>query len=167
MSKMTPRRPRRVDSQRAPFERHVPGIDYGMLDDFVGYAIRRAQIAIYEEFDRELAPMKITPPRMSSLLLIEANPGLTQTQLAELIGVVRSGMVALIDFFEAEGWVQREGKAGDRRAYGLRLTAKGRAHLARVKARVAALEDRWSSGLTPDEKRTLFALLEKVGPPRA
>lgn len=167
MSTTKPRRPERTQSQRAPFERHVPGINYGLLDEFVGYAIRRAQIAIYEEFDRELAPMKITPPRLSSLLLIEGNPGLTQTQLAELIGVVRSGMVALIDFLEAEGWVQRDGKAGDRRAYGLRLTAKGRAHLARVKTRIAALEDRWSSALTPDEKRTLFALLEKVGPPRA
>ena len=167
MSTTKPRRPQRAPSHRAPFERHVPGIKYGLLDEFVGYAIRRAQIAIYEEFDRELAPMKITPPRLSSLLLIEGNPGLTQTQLAELIGVVRSGMVALIDFLEAEGWVRRDGKAGDRRAYGLRLTAKGRAHLARVKTRIAALEDRWSSGLTPGEKRTLFALLEKVGPPRA
>ena len=167
MSKTKPPRPRRVESPREPFERHVPGIRYGMLDDIVGYAIRRAQIAIYEEFDRELAPMKITPPRFSSLLLIENNPGLTQTQLAELIGIVRSGMVALIDFFEAEGWVQRDGKAGDRRAYHLRLTAKGKAHLARAKARVAALEDRWSSRLTPDEKQMLLALLDKVGPPRA
>jgi DNA-binding MarR family transcriptional regulator len=114
-----------------------------------------------------MAPMKITPPRFSSLLLSENNPGLTQTQLSELIGVVRSGMVALIDFFEAEGWVQRDGKAGDRRAYHLRLTAKGKAHLARAKARVAALEDRWSSRLTADEKQTLLKLLDKVGPPRA
>jgi DNA-binding MarR family transcriptional regulator len=167
MSKMKPPRPRKIETPRKPFERHVPGIRYGMLDDVVGYAIRRAQIAIYEEFDRELAPMKITPPRFSSLLLIENNPGLTQTQLAELIGIVRSGMVALIDLFETEGWVQRDGKAGDRRAYHLRLTAKGKAHLTRAKARVSALEDRWSSRLTPDEKQTLLALLDKVGPPRA
>ncbi|MBK9704319.1 MAG: MarR family transcriptional regulator [Betaproteobacteria bacterium] len=167
MPKTQPPRPRKVENPRKPFERHVPGIRYGMLDDVVGYAIRRAQIAIYEEFDRELLPLKITPPRFSSLLLIENNPGLTQTQLAELIGVVRSGMVALIDFFEAEGWVRRDGKAGDRRAYHLRLTSKGAAHLAVAKARVAALEDRWSSRLTRAERRTLLALLDKVGPPRA
>ena len=45
MPKTQPPRPRKVENPRKPFERHVPGIRYGMLDDVVGYAIRRAQIA--------------------------------------------------------------------------------------------------------------------------
>lgn len=149
-----------------PFERHVPGVDYGVLDELAGYAIRRAQIAIYEEFEAAMAPLGITPPRFSSLVLIERNPGLTQTRLAELIGVGRSGMVVLVDHFESAGWVRREAKVGDRRAHRLALTPRGRALLARAKARIVALENRWTSSLSPAEKRALIALLDRVGPPR-
>jgi DNA-binding MarR family transcriptional regulator len=160
-------RVRKTAASARLFERHVPGIDYGVLDELTGYAIRRAQIAIYEEFDAQMTPLRITPPRFSSLVLIDRNPGLTQTQLAELIGVGRSGMVVLVDFFESEGWVRREAKEGDRRAYRLTLTAKGRAHLARAMDRIVALENRWTSRLAAAEKRALIALLEKVGPPPA
>jgi DNA-binding MarR family transcriptional regulator len=100
-------------------------------------------------------------------VLIERNPGLTQTRLAELIGVGRSGMVVLVDHFENAGWVRREAKDGDRRAYRLALTARGRTLLARARARIVALENRWTSALSPAEKRTLIALLDRVGPPRA
>jgi hypothetical protein len=34
------------------FERHVPGIDYDVLDELTGYAIRRAQLATLVVFER-------------------------------------------------------------------------------------------------------------------
>jgi DNA-binding MarR family transcriptional regulator len=47
------------------------------------------------------------------------------------------------------------------------LTTKGRAHLERVKAMMKALDDRWTARLTAQERATLTALLDKVGPPPA
>ena len=45
------------------FVAHVPGIQYGVLDSLVGYAVRRAQIRMYETFIVALEPWGITPPR--------------------------------------------------------------------------------------------------------
>lgn len=158
-------RPRKTRNGAPPFERHVPGIDYGVLDRLSGYSIRRAQIAIYEELDRELAPLKITPPRFSSLVLIERNPGVLQSELARIIGVGRPAMVAIVDFLQAQGWLRREAHDGDRRANHLVLTTKGRAHLERAKALLLELDERWTSRLTAAERATLTVLLDKVGPP--
>lgn len=160
-------RPRKTRKGAPPFDRHVPGINYGVLDQLTGYAIRRAQIAIYEELDRELAPLKITPPRFSSLVLIEGNPGVLQSELARIIGVGGPAMVAIVDFLQAQGWLRREAHDGDRRANHLVLTTKGRTHLERVKAMMKALDDRWTARLTAQERATLTALLDKVGPPPA
>jgi DNA-binding MarR family transcriptional regulator len=143
----------------------VPGVRYGILDELAGYAVRRAQIAIYEDLDRVLTPLKITPPRFSSLVLIEQNPGILQSELATIIGVGRPAMVAIIDYLQAQGWLRRQAHDGDRRANHLVLTPKGLTHLARVKDVMAELDASWTSRLTVSERRTLMALLAKMGPP--
>ncbi len=160
-------RPRKTRKGALPFDRHVPGIEYGVLDQLAGYAIRRAQIAIYEELDRELSPLKITPPRFSSLVLIEGNPGVLQTELARIIGVGGPAMVAIVDYLQAQGWVRREAHDGDRRANRLVLTTKGRAHLQRAKELLMKLDAGWTSRLSSSERATLMALLDKVAPPLA
>lgn len=158
--------PRKARVNSTPFERHVAGINYGVLDQLAAYAVRRSQIAIYEELERVMTPLKITPPRFSSLVLIEQNPGVLQSDLAKLIGVGRSAMVSIIDFLEAQGWLKRESHDVDRRSNSLMLTAKGRTHLARAKALIWELDQGWTSALSASERQTLIALLDKVGPPR-
>ena len=65
----------------------MPGIDYGVLDSLLGYALRRAQIVIYEDFVRTLSPWNITPQRFSALTVISGNPSLKLTQLAHILGI--------------------------------------------------------------------------------
>lgn len=52
------------------FVPHIPGIDYDILDELVGYALRRAQIVIYEDFDKSLLERASRPsasrPSLSS-----------------------------------------------------------------------------------------------------
>ncbi|WP_235205708.1 MarR family winged helix-turn-helix transcriptional regulator, partial [Cupriavidus sp. SK-4] len=110
----------------AGFDPHVPNIDYGVLDNLIGYAIRRAQIRIYEDFVLSLAQWQITPPRFSALIIISRNPHLKLTELAQILGIARSGAVLLVDALEEMNLVARRPAAGDRRAYSLVLTAAGR-----------------------------------------
>lgn len=159
---LPPPRPRKLRKGAAPFDKHVEGVRYGLLDQLVGYAVRRAQIGIYEELEREMGPLHITPPRFSSLVLIEANPGILQSDLARIIGVGSPAMVAIIHYLEAQGWLERRAHDGDRRANHLVLTAKGRAHLGRAKERIAVLDQRWTAALTAAERQTLMRLLDKV-----
>lgn len=153
-----------IEAVAEGFEPHVPGIDYGVLDRLVGYALRRAQILVYEDFQQALLPWQITPPRFSALVLIARNPGMKQTELANLLGIARSGVVMLTDGLEALGLVQRVASPTDRRAYQLALTEQGQRALADIEAAVAEHDARVSSRLTDAEKQALMRLLAKLGP---
>ncbi|WP_290906147.1 MarR family winged helix-turn-helix transcriptional regulator [Aquabacterium sp.] len=145
-----------------PFVAKVPGIDYGILDSLLGYAVRRAQIRLYEDFIPSLAPWGITPPRFSAMVIVSRNPGLKLTQLARIMGIARSGSVSLVDAIEALGYIQRLPMPGDRRAFGLALTAKGEADLIAISAAVQAHDARMAQALTPEEHTVLRGLLARL-----
>jgi len=153
--------------QDAGFDPHLPDVDYGVLDGLVGYAIRRAQIRIYEDFVQSMAPWQITPPRFSALVIIARNPHLKLTDLARILGIARSGAVLLVDALEEMKLVERRPAPADRRAYSLALSHTGRKTLAAVTEAVRAHDSRIAQQLTPEEQATLKALLARLGPPPA
>src|SRR5262249_18812616 len=63
------------------------GADLGRLVGHLGYFVRRAQLWIFQDFIRTLAKVDIRPAQYSVLLLIEANPGLSQSTLAQTLGI--------------------------------------------------------------------------------
>lgn len=148
-----------------PFNPHVPGIDYGVLDSLVGYAVRRAQIALNSEFLRALQAWNITPPRFSALVIIGRNEGLKLTQLAQVLGIARSGAVMLADALTEMGYVERRPVPDDRRAYGLALTPLGRKDLRKIEQAVVAQDAQAAQGLTLAERRQLLKLLDKLAAP--
>jgi DNA-binding MarR family transcriptional regulator len=144
------------------FLAHVPGIQYGVLDTLTGYAIRRAQIRVYEDFLASLAPWHITPPRFSAMTVISLNPGLKLTQLSKVLGIARSGAVILVDALETLGYVRRDPMPEDRRAFSLMLTEHGQHDLALITAAVKAHDERMTQTLGADERATLQRLLHKL-----
>ena len=143
------------------FNARIEGIEYDMLDGLIGYAVRRAQLLIYEDFANSLASLGITPQRFSSLVIIENNPGISQSKLAEVIGIARSGVVAIIDSFESMGLVERQ-SSSDRRSYNLNLTRVGLRQLKKYKKHVADHDDRIAHALTESERKQLQFLLGKL-----
>jgi DNA-binding MarR family transcriptional regulator len=73
--------------------------------------------------------------------------------------------MALIGFHVERGYVERAPSPLDQRAYGLRITPKGRRVLAKLKPTIRDLEAKAMARLTPLEQQQLFALLEKIGFP--
>ncbi|BBB70118.1 hypothetical protein UNDYM_5865 [Undibacterium sp. YM2] len=55
--------PKRQSSTAQPptFNARIEGIDYGILDELTGYAVRRAQLSIYADFSASLGVYDITP----------------------------------------------------------------------------------------------------------
>lgn len=147
------------------FDPHLPNIDYGVLDSLVGYAIRRAQIRIYEDFVQSLAQWNITPPRFSALVIISRNPQLKLTELAGILGIARSGAVLLVDALQDMKLVARRPAPHDRRAYSLVLTPAGRRTLEAATTAVCAHDARVAAALTAQEQDMLRALLGKLAPP--
>src|SRR5260221_5216594 len=144
-----------------PIER-VPGLDYDVLDELLGYRLRRAQVAMFIAFHEATKGMNITPPRFSALVVIGANPGIRQTVLGNVLGIARSGAMLLTDWFEDRGLVERRHLPSDGRAWGLHLTRKGQDLVERMKRKVVELDLKKTKPPAKDERRELLRLLEKL-----
>ncbi|HEX2200230.1 MAG TPA: MarR family transcriptional regulator [Burkholderiales bacterium] len=131
----------------------------GLLPSLLGYRLRLAQQAVFRDFATSVA--ELTPGRVGILLLLEANPGVTQGRLAQAVSLDRSTMVGVVDMLESRGLIERR-RGVDRRTNGLWLTGEGRALVARLKRRIQAHERRVAARLSPQERAQLLSLLEKL-----
>jgi DNA-binding MarR family transcriptional regulator len=138
-------------------------LDLGPLPGLLGYQLRLAQLAVFRDFERAAGGLGVSPGRFGLLVLVEANPGVSQSRLAHAVGLDRSTMVAVLDQLEGRQLVERR-DGPDRRTNGLWLTREGKRLLARLKRCVTEHEARITERLTPDERTVLFALLRRLGP---
>lgn len=99
------------------------------------------------------------------MVIIHHNKGLKLTELAQVLGIARSGVVALVDTLSDMGYVERLEVPGDRRAYGLALTALGRKDLRRIEQAVLEQDQRAAHRLTAEERQQLLRLLDKLACP--
>jgi DNA-binding MarR family transcriptional regulator len=128
----------------------------------IGYAIRRAQMRVYDDFYAALADLDTTPTRFTLMLLIRENPGIRSVDLARVLGVARSGMVRLIDELEQRELIAREVDKKDRRNQSLLLTGLGRRKLSRMEKAVERHEAHLTAGLSISERDKLLELLWRV-----
>jgi DNA-binding MarR family transcriptional regulator len=131
----------------------------GMLPGLLGYRLRLAQQAVYRDFAASVADL--SPGRVGILLLIDANPGVTQSRLAQAVSLDRSTMVGVLHLLQGRGLVERR-RGEDRRTNGLWLTAEGRALVSRLTRRIQLHERRVAARLSTAEREQLIGLLEKL-----
>ncbi|TAK40532.1 MAG: MarR family transcriptional regulator [Betaproteobacteria bacterium] len=143
-------------TQRRP----AAGLDPGPLPGLIGYRLRLAQQTVFRDFAASVHG--ISPGRIGMLLLVEANPGVTQSRLALAVGRDRSTMVGVLDQLEAKRLVERR-KGADRRTNGVWLTRAGRSLLARAKRAIADHEQRVAARLSAAERAKLLELLGRIG----
>lgn len=137
-------------------------IDLGRLGDSVGYLLRRAQVAVFQRFFELFAEVDIRPAQYSALTVIERNPGLSQTRLAESLGIKKANLVPLIDGLEARGLARRTAAKGDRRQHALHLTPRGAVLLRRLHRIDAEVERTISRVLDDAARRQLCEALRRV-----
>ena len=99
---------------RQPIEESPP-VSLKQLRSLAGYLIRQAQLWVFEDFNETLAPLDIRPVQYSILAVIRENPGLSQIALSQVLGIVRSGVVPLLDDLESRRLLKRAASASDRR----------------------------------------------------
>jgi DNA-binding MarR family transcriptional regulator len=131
----------------------------GLLPGLLGYRLRLAQQAVFRDFGESVSDLP--PGRVGILLIIDANPGVTQTRLAQAVGLDRSTLVGVLHGLEARGLVERR-RGEDRRTNGLLLTRAGRVLVTELKRRIRVHERRVAARLTAEEKTQLLILLAKL-----
>jgi DNA-binding MarR family transcriptional regulator len=132
----------------------------GVLEGHLGYVVRRLQVWIFQDFVRTLAGFDIRPAQYSVLVVIEANPGLSQADLAERLGIERARLVRLLDGLEQRDLTRREPSRSDRRSHALFLTRDGQRDFKRIKALAAEHEARLTKRLGPERRDALLAMLK-------
>ena len=149
-------RPARKEAEDTP-------IELGELSELLGYTLKRAQLKIFEDFLRCMAPLQLTPAQFSVLLLLDRNPGRNQTEIASTLGILRPNFVAMLDGLESRDLCARIRSINDRRSHHLVLTDKGKAVLARAKKLVAVKhEARLNELLGADNRGALVGMLTRI-----
>src|SRR5690606_33707419 len=92
-----------VPARNSPSAPARPTIDLGPLPGLSGYALRRAQLAVYHDFHTVVEGHDIRPVQFGVLLVLAANPGMKQSDVGAALGIKRSNFVALIDGLEQRG----------------------------------------------------------------
>jgi DNA-binding MarR family transcriptional regulator len=137
-------------------------LDLSALTSIVGYPLRRAQLAVFEDFNRRFVALKLSPAQYSALVVIGANPGRKQSEIAGALGIQRPNFVAMMDELERRGLAERLRTPVDRRSRALALTAAGAALVARAR-RVQAEQEKQVERLIGREGRErLVAALARL-----
>jgi DNA-binding MarR family transcriptional regulator len=139
-----------------------PDVDIGALTCLIGYMLRRAQIAVFQDVFRAFAEVGIRPAQFSVLTVIAHNPGRTQSQVAAALGIKRTNFVALIDSLERRGLAERRPAPSDRRSHALHLTEAGRATVRRLNRMVDRLEAGMIRRIGRNRRGVLLELLSRL-----
>jgi DNA-binding MarR family transcriptional regulator len=145
---------------KATRERRDP-IKLGVLNDHLGYFVRRLQIWVFQDFMRALARLDIRPAQYSVLVIVEANPGLSQSDIAEFLGIERARLVHLLDRLEKRGLTERRASPKDRRSHALYLTREGQRALKKIKSLAAGHEADLATKLGPEKRKLLIETLRE------
>lgn len=100
-------------------------VDLGVLNERLGYFVRRLQVWVFQDFIRRLSRLDLSPAQFSVIVVIGANPGLSQAQLAATLGIERARLVRLLHRLEKRGLTERRPSATDGRRHALMLTRSG------------------------------------------
>lgn len=134
-------------------------IDLGVLDHHLGYFVRRVQVWIFQDFIRRLSRIDISPAQFSVLVIIGANEGLSQSELAATLGIERARLVRMLHLLDRRGLTERLASSADGRRHALRLTRAGQAQLKRAKTLAAQHEASLLPKLGPERYQLLLAAM--------
>jgi len=104
----------------------------------------------------------VTPAIIGVVTLIAEHPGISQAELARVIGLERATVGTTVARAIAAGLIRRDDAHDDARRYVLSLTPGGQKMLAALRGRISRHETHVAGHLTPAERRRLRALLHKL-----
>lgn len=113
--------------------------------------------------DRRLKPLGLSGARWLVLLhTSHAGRELTQTELAERLGIGRSSLVGLLDRMTQDGWVERRPHDTDRRRNLVHLSPRAVEAMATVEAEARQVYEQLVAGLDPADIAVTRRVLHRI-----
>lgn len=135
-------------------------VDLDVLNSHLGYGLRRAQVWVFQDFIRTLSVIDLRPAQYSVLVVIGANPGLSQAELADRLAIERARLVHMLDHLQRRGLTERLRSPIDRRSHALQLTKEGQKLLKRAKTLAARHEARLAEKMGVEARMQVLKLLK-------
>ncbi|WP_339529987.1 MarR family winged helix-turn-helix transcriptional regulator [Pseudomonas mucidolens] len=132
------------------------------LDELIGYAMRRAQLKLFQNLIGRLSAHDLRPAQFSALAIIEQNPGLMQADLARALAIEPPQVVPLLNKLESRALAVRVRCKPDKRSYGIFLSKTGETLLKELKEIAVQSDLDATAALDGQEREELLRLLKKV-----
>jgi DNA-binding MarR family transcriptional regulator len=139
-------------------------LDAALVTGAIGYRLRRAHFRFIENWQRHFGALGlgIAPVQGGMLVLIGRNPGISQGELARVLGVEGSTMVQAIARLAELGLIARHRAEHDRRRFALYLTRAGLDAVTVIEANLKAHEDAVLRGFSAEDRAVLKRLLGRI-----
>jgi DNA-binding MarR family transcriptional regulator len=137
---------------------------FDVLKDLLSFYSRSVGVALNRDYDAQIAKVSLAKGtgKVTTLLLVGANPGIRPSVVAHFILKDRSATARLLDQMKRQGLLVEKVSAHERRAHELYLTAKGQALIQRVRAIAVKQSDDFFAVLSQEEQDQLLGLLKKL-----
>jgi MarR family transcriptional regulator, transcriptional regulator for hemolysin len=132
------------------------------MEERLGRLLAMTGKVVREAFNEDLANVGSSLNAYIILTHADTNPGLSQRQLAAMLGIEGPTLTHHLDRLTAEGLLRRVRHPDDRRAYCVELTPEGAAHLEHVTAYADQFDAGFRKLFTEPELGTLFELLTRI-----
>ena len=133
---------------------------------WLGYLLKHAQERFSELTAARFAPLGIGGREAAVLRAIGSAPAPSQGEVARLLGVDRTTMVALIDDLQVKGLVLRRQDPDDRRKNAVELTDTGRRALREADQAADEVERTFLAPLTAGQAEEFRRALRALVPPK-
>ena len=143
-------------------ERPVPTTVNHPFHGLVAFQLRQASVLVAADLGERLADLSLTMTNLTVLLMIQSNPGVTQTELGKVLGIQRANLAPLTATFAARGLIKRNRIDG--RSHGLSVTSGGADLAARAWEHVRANEMYLLHRLSAVERAAIVDLLQSLRP---
>ena len=130
------------------------------LEANLGYQLRRAATHMQADLSHRIGELGLTMVEMSTLLVIEANPGVTQSEIGRMIAIKRANMAPLTAGLAARNLIVAT--PVDKRSNGLSLTSDGLAIVAQLHQCVAQNEAVLFTQIPEDQRGAVIATVRKI-----
>lgn len=134
----------------------------GSKGPVLGLYLHTVHILLIKSLSRNPRFRSIKPHLIGTPALLAKHPGLSQIELAALLGTERATAGLQVAQCIADGYVKRAVSHADRRRYELYVTKKGLRLLADARKVIPDHEDLFAQSLSATERQTLRQLLMKL-----
>jgi DNA-binding MarR family transcriptional regulator len=128
----------------------------------IGFLIADVARLMRSCFDRRVRRIGLTRAQWLVLSRLHRHPGLSQSELAEMLEVERATAGRMIDRMERRNWLVRRPDPADRRINRLYLTAEAEAVQAEMGRIAEQLLDDAMASLEEGEREALTDMMERV-----